>query len=149
MISNSVDDQICVGSTGQTLNARWSKYRRHHNNPNCSGYNFKISELMREHGFDKFKIEALEEDEFEDRRELYAREGCWQELLMENGYNLTNTRVARGIGDNSSEYRKANPESYERDKARRRERIKCEVPGCNVTFTRGSKSSHMKHYHST
>ena len=149
MISNSVDDQVCVGSTGQTLNARWGHYRNLHNNPNHGNYNWKISELMREYGFDKFEIEALEQDEFESRSELYAREGCWQLMLMENGYNLTNTLVARGCSNNSSEYYKANPESYERKLARKRERINCEVPGCNATFTRSNKARHMKRYHST
>ena len=151
MISNSVDDQVYVGSTKIGLNKGWNLYRNGHNYPSHNNYNMKICQLMREYGFDKFKIEILEQGEFEDRTKLFTREGWWQNKLKGDGYNLANTQVAHGISKKkgepgySVEYFKANPESYQKKLTQQKEQISCEI--CNVKFTRSNKSRHMKKFH--
>jgi hypothetical protein len=126
------------------MEKRWEGYKNSHNNPKQESYNMTISGLMREYGFDNFWMEEIETIEVEDESECRFHEGQWQMMLIDQGYQLTNERIARGCGNNMTEYRKANPESYQRDLARLREKVKCDL--CGKTMNRGSIWQHQKKY---
>ena len=139
IIYNTVDEQVCIGSTEETIDDRMDIYKKNQHNKHM-----KICKLMREYGWDKFDIALLEEIECEDKRELYWHEGQWQIMMKDAGYRLTNTKIARGIGNNSTEQYHANPESYEKKKAWSREKIPC--PDCGKMITRDHMARHRKYH---
>ena len=72
-ITNSIDDEVYVGSTTQDLNKRLAKH--------CSNLRHqktgKIYDHMRTHGVDAFKIELIENFACNDQKELRLKEGEW------------------------------------------------------------------------
>ena len=141
VIYNTVDNQECIGSTTKTIKTRWRGYKNKHNNPKCkSDYNMKICKLMREYGWDKFDVKLIEEIECQDQRELEFYEYNWMDTMEDAGYILTNT--IRGLGRGGTEYYRDVPESYEKKKARNREKIPC--PDCGKILSRGCISRHRR-----
>ena len=74
-IFNTIDDDIYVGSTVETLQKRFTRHRC------CSTkqrtQHFRIYQKMNDIGFDNFCIQLLEEYPCRDKTELNAREGHW------------------------------------------------------------------------
>jgi hypothetical protein len=74
-ISNSVNNDLYVGSTTQSLKQRFTKHISRTKNEKYK--NIKLHKIMNEIGIDKFKIELLEETEFINKEE---------QLKLENKY---------------------------------------------------------------
>ena len=74
-IFNTIDDDIYVGSTVETLQKRFTRHKC------CSTKqktrHFRIYQKMNDIGFDNFCIQLLEEYPCRDKTELNAREGHW------------------------------------------------------------------------
>ena len=78
-ICNSVDDEVYVGSTKQTMHKR---FHCHLSNTNREGLkNLTLYRKMESIGKDKFKVELLETVQFDDKYELYAREQFYMDEL--------------------------------------------------------------------
>ena len=141
LISNDVDDQMCVGSTQCSLGKRWREYKCQHKTDSL-----KICELMRNYGFDKFSIEVIEEVEVSDRSELYWIEGLWQKILIDNGYNLTNDKTNSGSGSGSKQWYADHPDRYkehlQRQYEKRKEKVNC--PICGRLYSKSSLYRHKK-----
>ena len=91
-IENTVGQPICIGHTTMSLKRRWNNYRSNHQDPKRRDYNMKISELMRDYGFDNFSIELLEDYPCKNRREAEAQEGYHMLLYRDDlGIPICNT----------------------------------------------------------
>ena len=78
-ICNSVDDEVYVGSTKQTIHKR---FQCHLSNTNREGLkNLTLYRKMESIGKDKFKVELLETVQFDDKYELFAREQFYMDEL--------------------------------------------------------------------
>lgn len=145
-IINKINVPVCIGSTVQKLNKRWSEYRSYYNNPNHKNYNWKISALMREHGVENFWMELLEEYSCDSRVELQAREGYHQRRYLDNGIPICNTRIegeTNITGQNpTSQWFRDNPEAYQRYLAQKRKKIVCKY--CNMEVTKGGLADHYQ-----
>jgi len=126
-----IDKIVVVGSTEKTIDERWAKYEKKVKSPK---YTDNTHTMMREHGIDNYEIELLEEVEVENKCELYAIEGMWQEMFENLGIKLYNKNRARGEPYGSPEYM---ARKRERERERYREigsqRIPCELCGRDVT----------------
>ena len=139
---------VVVGSTKRTLETRWDEYEREVNNQRSDSNTYT---MMREHGINNYKMELLEEVEVENKCEMFAIEGMWQEMFEDLGIKLYNTLRARGQPHGSPESlatmrernreKRADPEYRARDRESERERyreigsqsIECELCGRDVT----------------
>ena len=73
-ILNSIDDDLYVGSTCQTLSQRMTKHRH---NTKSRPNSMKLTQKMQEQGIEHFYIELLEEYPCEDKTHLMKKEGEW------------------------------------------------------------------------
>ena len=139
---------VVVGSTKRTLDKRWSQYKNRVKDPKAKS---NTHTMMRKHGTDNYEMELLEEVEVENKYQMFAIEGTWQEMFENLGIKLYNTRRARGEKYGSPEAlatkrekireRRSSPEFRARDRERERERyreigsqrIQCELCGRSVT----------------
>ena len=74
-IKNTIDDDVYVGSTTNTLEGRMKGHRQG-SNTKCKQH-YALYKNMNEYGFDKFFIELIEEYPCNSKLELGAREGHW------------------------------------------------------------------------
>jgi hypothetical protein len=74
-IKNTIDDDIYVGSTTNTLEGRMKGHRQG-SNTKCKQHMILYNK-MNEYGFDKFFVELIEEYPCNSKIELGAREGHW------------------------------------------------------------------------
>ena len=74
-ISNTVDNDIYVGSTKQTIHQRFKCHLSNTKRDNLKS--LTLYEKMEAIGKDKFKVELLETVQFDDKFELYARENFY------------------------------------------------------------------------
>lgn len=130
-IYNTVDDQVCIGSTKRSLARRWCSYRCVHKNEQGPDANWGIHKLMRKYGFDKFYYELLEEIEINDDRDLTNSEGIWQDIFIENGYKLTNRKIEGIVNRHQRSKQKG---TYQRRLERNKERVNC--PNCRKEMSR-------------
>lgn len=87
-------DEICVGSTIQSLNERKSQYKSHYKSWQENKFNRNLAgfEIVK---YDDFEIELVELFPCESNKELEKREGYWIKILN----NTINKRIA-GRTDN-------------------------------------------------
>ena len=91
-IFNTLNDEIYVGSTIQSLSHRMIKHRDDVKN-DTKDYHTTISKLMKELGVEHFYIELLELYPCDNKGELGAREGFWiKEVGTVNKHVMGRTR---------------------------------------------------------
>ena len=73
-ILNTINDDVYVGSTTQSLAKRMSWHRR---SINCKTKPYAIYNAMKEYGVDNFYIELIENISCQTKEELRAREGYY------------------------------------------------------------------------
>ena len=101
-IKNSIDDEVYVGSTTESLHKRMIKHK-------CDMKRFADKPLyskMNELGFDKFNIELLEEIKTETRHQLRIAEGRY---IVEIG-TLNVQKTGRPLSEWRKEWRQINRE---------------------------------------
>ena len=74
-IKNTIDDDVYVGSTTNTLECRMKGHRQG-SNTKCKQHMI-LYKKMNEYGFDKFFAELIEDYPCNSKLELGAREGHW------------------------------------------------------------------------
>ena len=72
-ITNDYNDEVYVGSTCDTLNRRFNNHKARYKNDKIK--NRSIYKLMNEIGFERFRIELIEEYQCTDKYELRQKEG--------------------------------------------------------------------------
>ena len=143
-ITNDYNDDVYVGSTCDLLTKRFSNHK--HSLNNTKKKNRPLYKLINEIGFERFRIELIEEYPCQDKYELRQREGHFirelgtlnkriegrtkQEYHKE--YNETNKDKIKinqkeKYNKNKAKINKKNKEYYEANK----EKITCEC-GCIV-----------------
>jgi len=117
---------------GSSFDMKERKYKHKSNckNPNSKKFNSKVYKYIRENqGFDNWKFEILETNEFESKKELQIREQHYKNLLNPslNTYNAHTTK----------EQRKAYIKNY--DEIRGIKNILC---GCGSLLSKTTISRH-------
>lgn len=141
-ITNDYNDDIWIGSTCDTLVKKFSVHKAE------SIRNLRkdciIHNLIREHGFDRFRIQLIEDFPCEDLYQLRQRQGYYiRELKAINKYadkKDYNEKNKERINENYKEYTQK-PEVKERIKERNSETIVCE---CGCSLRRDSLLRHQK-----
>tara|TARA_R110000782_G_scaffold249068_1_gene336151 strand:+ start:87 stop:656 length:570 start_codon:yes stop_codon:yes gene_type:complete len=121
VIINDLNLPAYVGSTEKTLEERYRKHIVDSKSKRSSHRELYVN--MREYGIEHFWIELWENIECQSNRELLRIEGL-NKLEIEKFAELTNKLTPRGIGNNSTEQYKANPESYQRKLEKSREKYR-------------------------
>ena len=111
-ITNDYNDDVYVGSTCDTLVKRFSTHKRQINS--SLKMNRPLYTLMREIGFDRFRIELIENYQCEDKYQLRQREGYY---IRELG--TLNMRIA---GRTNTEYQQEHKEYYQNIKKKSAEK---------------------------
>ena len=75
-IKNTIDDDVYVGSTTNTLEGRMKGHKGSAQYTKCKQH-YSLYHKMNEYGCDKFFIELIEEHPCNSKLELLAREGHW------------------------------------------------------------------------
>ena len=143
-ITNDFNDEVYIGSTCDLLTKRFSYHKCDHIKERCK--NIPIYKLINEIGFERFRIELIEDYPSQDKYQLRQREGHFirelgtlnkriegrtkQEYHKE--YNETNKDKIKinqkeKYNKNKAKINKKNKEYYETNK----EKITCEC-GCIV-----------------
>ncbi len=72
-ITNDYNDEVYIGSTCDLLTKRFSYHKCDHIKERCK--NIPIYKLMNEIGFERFRIELIEDYQCQDKYQLRQREG--------------------------------------------------------------------------
>ena len=131
-VSNDFNSDVWIGTTCDTLVKKFSVHKAdaiRNFRKNCILHN-----LIREHGFDRFRIQLIEDFPCEDLYQLRQRQGHYiRELKAINKY-ADNKDYYDKNKEAISEYNKTyiqKPEVKERKKERSSEKIICEC-GCSI-----------------
>lgn len=107
-ITNDYNDDIYVGSTCDTLVKRFSRHRK-----DCKKRNhLPLYELIEKIGFERFRIELIENYPCEDKYQLRQKEGLWIRQLGTLNIKIEG-RTRKEYNDEHKEQRK---ERYENNK---------------------------------
>ena len=141
-ITNDVNNDIWIGSTCDTLVKKFSVHKAdaiRNLRKDCIIHN-----LIREHGFDRFRIQLIEEFPCDDVYQLRQRQGHHiRELNAINKYaddKDYREKNKEHIRERLKEYSRK-PEVKKRIKERSSEIVVCE---CGCSLTRYSLSKHRK-----
>ena len=104
-ILNTLDDEVYVGSTCQTLTQRMTKHRY---NAKSRPDAMKITQKMKEQGIEHFYIELLEEYPCEDKTHLMKKEGEWITKIS----TLNDKIMGRTRAECTKKWREENKEHY-------------------------------------
>ena len=170
-IFNTINDEIYVGSTIQSLSHRIIKHKG--DAKNSTRNQSTISKLMQELGVEHFYIELIEAFPCESKEELNAREGFWIKTIATVNKHIagrTRAEYSKDYQDKHKEqikeYRKQyridnkehiltqNKEYYEKTKEHKQEyqksekvkawkNAKVDCP-CGGSYTNCNKSEHYK-----
>ena len=117
-ITNDYNDDIYVGSTCDTLIRRFINHKGDHRKERCK--NIPIYKLMNEIGFERFRIELIEDYQCQDKYQLRQREGHFirqfgtlNKLIAGRTKQEYNKEYAKDNKDKLGEYKK---EYYEINK---------------------------------
>ena len=111
-ITNDYNDDVYVGSTCDLLTKRFSNHKNDSKNDKKQGR--PIYKLMNEIGFERFRIELIEEYQCQDKYQLRQREGHFiRELGTLNQRIAGRTRQEDDRKEYSKEYRENNKEHYQ------------------------------------
>jgi len=157
-IKNTIDDDVYVGSTTNTLQGRMKGHKQGPHSK-CKQHTPLYSK-MNEYGFDKFFIELIEDYPCNSKIELCAREGYWirdrgtlnkviqgrsrQEWFEDMKEDLKQKQKSRyennkeAISEQKKGYRERNKEQEHERKCRK---CLCE---CGLIYTHSNKHRHLK-----
>ena len=141
-ITNDFNNDIWIGTTCDTLVKKFSVHKAdaiRNYRKDCI-----IQKLIKEYGFDRFRIQLIEDYPCEDLYQLRQRQGYYiRELKAINKYADDKDYYEKNkerINERYKEYAQK-PEVKERIKERSSEIIVCE---CGCSFTRHSLKRHQK-----
>jgi group I intron endonuclease len=107
-ITNDYNDDIYIGSTCDTLNRRFTNHKRDYRKERCKDR--PIYKLMNEIGYERFRIELIENYPCVDKYQLRQREGHFIRQ-----FGTLNKLIAGNIVDTKEyqkEYRENNKEHF-------------------------------------
>ena len=135
-IRNSINDDIYIGSTCQSLSRRMSQHRSNLKHGNIGGVKLykKMNELGREH----FYIELLEEYPCENVIQLTKREG---ELIREHQSTLNSIINGRTKKEYYEENKQKFKEYYEQNRDKKLEQVRK-----HYEQNKDAKLKYAKHY---
>ena len=148
-----VDPAIKDEYIGSTTNFRQRKcsHKKTCNNANDGGYNCRVYQFIRSNGgWNNFRMDLVEEVEFENRMELNRREG---EIIQSRGATLNSLVAGRTYVETCRAYRETNREKInERHRVYRevnretlndkqKEKFECM---CGGRYTKVNKSVHFR-----
>ena len=113
-ITNDYNDEVYIGSTCDLLTKRFSYHKSDHRKERCK--NMSIYKLMNEIGFDRFRIELIEDFPCTDKYELRQREGHFIRELGTLNQRIAGRTQQESQKDNKEkikEYRENNKEHYQ------------------------------------
>jgi group I intron endonuclease len=126
-ITNDYNNDVYIGSTCDTLSKRFSNHRRHAR----SNVNTKIYLLMNEIGFDRFRIELIEDYPCDDNFQLRQKEGFYIRQLSTLNQNIA--------GRTRKEYKKEEIEKIKKYNEENKERVKNYVKENNEKISQYQK----------
>ena len=104
--------EVYVGST-KNLRVRKGQHRHRCNNENCSEYNFRVYQYIRENGgFSNWDIIQLESIEYNTRYELRARERYYIESLKASLNKAIPNRTSKEYKNDHKETRQQQSKEY-------------------------------------
>ena len=104
-ILNTLDDDVYVGSTCQTLTQRMTKHRY---NTKSRPDAMKITQKMKEQGIEHFYMELLEEYPCNNKDELMKKEGEWINKIA----TVNEKIMGRTKAEYAKQWREKNREQY-------------------------------------
>ncbi len=153
-ITNDYNDDVYVGSSCNNLKKR---FNNHKSSSKIEGKNTsKLYTLINEIGFERFRIDLIENYPCEDKYQLRQREGYFIREIGTLNINIAGRTKQEYIEENIEMYKKAktkyrenhkdkaninSKEYYKNNKERLKESIACAC-GCNITFS--NKLRHEK-----
>ncbi len=153
-ITNDYNDDIYIGSTCDTLIRRFINHKSDSKKEHCK--NKPIYKLMNEIGFERFRIELIEEYTCQDKYQLRQREGHFireigtlnqniagrtkQEYQKEN-YEANREHLEEYKKNNKEKYQKINKDYYQKNQEYITERVLCE---CGCSISRSNIAKHNK-----
>ncbi len=138
-ITNDFNNDIYIGSTCDTLIKRFS---HHKNNSKIEcNKNLLLYRLTNEIGFDRFRIDLIEDYPCEDKQALRLREGYWIRQIGTLNKLIAGRTKQEYCEDNKNKKAIYDKEHYEDNKAILNKKIICECGGC---YTTTHKSRHLK-----
>ena len=142
-ITNDYNDEVYVGSTCDLLTKRFSNHK--HSLNNTKKKNRPLYKLINEIGFERFRIELIEEYPCQDKYELRQREGHFiRELGTLNKMIAGRTKQEydkKNYEDNKDKIYEQCKEYYEKNKDKRKEKITCE---CGSIICKSDIIKHKK-----
>ena len=134
-IINSVDDQIYVGSTIQTLNTRFTKHK-------CEAKRSperKLYKHFAKYGIHHFEIKLIKNYPCASRTALDIEEERYK--LMLNA-QLNTIRAHRTVEQKKEQENVSSTKFYQKNRAKYNESLLCKV--CGKTYIRNNKSQHCR-----
>jgi hypothetical protein len=134
-ITNDFNNDVYIGSTCDELTKRFSLHKSEHNHHNCK--HRPLYKLMNEIGFNRFRIQLLENYPCSDKYEMRQKEG---EYIRKFG--TLNIHIAVGIIN-----QKENPKEYNKEYNKLRYETKQKIPvvcECCCIITSMCKKRHEK-----
>ena len=99
-----------IGSTTDMRKAKW-KHKSFCNNEKDRQYNYRVYQFIRSHGgWDNWRMDMIEQIEFEDRMELRKRDG---EIIQSRGSTLNVQILGRSQLECKIAYNESNKEKFE------------------------------------
>jgi len=126
-------EKICYVGKAKDMARRWRNHKSYQSNPTSTHYDLKISQYMREKGWNNFEMGLLETVADEHASQA---EGSWYWTFKDLGIDLKNDREP-GIGRNVK-----GTICYENCQARNREKIPCEK--CGKMISRSNLRRHQR-----
>ena len=144
-ITNDYNNDIYVGSTCDTLAKRYSNHKKDSKKERCQ--NMNIYKLMNEIGFDRFRIELIENYPCEDRYQLRQKEGYYIRQMGTLNMKIE-CRTSKEWEEDNKDYMHEFRLEYEKLRIRpqnyfdkRKDKIVCE---CSMMISRCNIAQHKK-----
>ncbi len=142
-ITNDFNDDVYVGSTCDTLIKRFSSHKQ--SRKDKTKYHKPLYKLMNEIGFERFRIDLIEDCPCDDKYQLRQREGYFIRQFGTLNIEIAGRTIKEWENENKEhkrEYRKQNQEhiqeikhiNYENKKHLLLEKVVCEC-GCSVNVS--------------
>ena len=142
-ILNTINDEVYVGSTTQSLAKRMSWHRNSLNSKRSKKQ--VLYQYMKEYGVDNFYIELVECFSCKSKEELLAREGHWIRCVGTLNCRVSGRTKEQYRQDNRDMYAESSRKYYqnkkEQIKEKQVEKIQCE---CGLFYSRANKNQHVK-----
>ena len=143
-ITNDYNDEVYVGSTCDLLTKRFSNHKK---GINCkTKQNRPIYKLMNEIGFERFRIELIEDYPCTDKYELRQREAYYIREIGTLNSKIECRTQKQYQEDNKEQIQKNKQEYYEanKDKLLERQNEKITCTACGSIIRRGETARHKR-----